>query len=144
MGLTSKDVCHLSMAIHTYVRTQSVKDIDKAGLSTLISRFTHNGNVSARERLVDVVSSHWLQIREDASCTKRALLIAHKEWRESTNVVAARGPEDRDSLTGRDEFGPCFADSSPPSRESQSNGPRVTHHLGRTDNQVPAAGVKMK
>ena len=144
MGLTSKDVRHLSMAIHTYVRTQSVKDIDKAGLSTLISRFTHNGNVSARERLVDFVSSHWLQIREDDSCTKRALLIAHKEWRESTNVVAVCGPEDRDSLAGRDEVGPCLADSSPPSRESQSNRPREAHRSGSTDNPVPAAGEKRK
>ena len=39
-------------------------------------------------------------------------------------MVAARGPEDRDSSTGRDDVGPCFADSSAPSRESHPLGPR--------------------
>ena len=57
---------------------------------------------------------------------------------DSNMVVAAQGPEDLGSTYGRDEVGPCFADSSPPSRELRSNGPRVTHHLGSTDNQDQA------
>ena len=63
--------------------------------------------------------------------------IQATHWQGIGGSESSCGPEDRDSATGRDEVGPCFADSSPPSRESRSNGLQVTHHLGRTDNKVP-------
>ena len=69
------------------------------------------------------------------------------EDRKASNddACSAHGPEDLDSATGRDEAGPCFADSSSPSRELQSNGLRRALSRVR-DNQdqatTPTAGEK--
>ena len=50
--------------------------------------------------------------------------LAGEESKTNNDDASAHGPEDHDSATGRDEAGPCFADSNPPSRELRSNGLR--------------------
>ena len=85
-----------------------------------------------------------------ASCTVESII--HAASQAHTNTTArtlmfspTRDPDDRDSATGRDEAGPCFADSSSPSRELQSNGLRRALSRVR-DNQdqatTPTAGEK--
>ena len=164
MGTT---VSALDIAIHVLTHLKnigaSVRRIQRKPMLVSLYRSVPMEMRLAGAKFVSLVCERGIEIRDDEGCTEAALRKAATErnrenqpvavdgdiqathWQGIDGSESSRGPEGLDSATGRDEAGPCFADSSSPSRESRSNGPQKAHHsLGSSDSPVPAAGEKRK
>ena len=161
MGTT---VSALDIAIHVLAHLKnidaSVRRIQRKPMLNSLYRSVPMEMRIAGAKFVSLVCERGIEIRDDEGCSEAALRKVATERNSENQPVdgdiqaahgqgidgyeSSRGPEDRDSATGRKDAGPCFADSGTSAREStRAEGPREAQPVdGDTEEAQPSAGEK--